>query len=558
VRCPRSFLIATFGGLFLAACRDGTGPDTGPSLECAEVDAEVLAVGEHRILDPNLTDACVRLPAADASGAQYLYVPVATEGTETEEGAQADYRVLGSSPVAAAVRAVPSPLLSAFRPPVRAAAFHAILRERERDLSRSPIQALFDRSRVTGLATVPPTVGEERAFQVCSTPRCDAFVTATATAQVVGSRVAIFLDNDAPAGGYTLADLTDVGILFDDFLYPIDTTAFGRESDIDANGVVIVLLTHRVNALSPDCNAQGSVILGYFFGADLLPRSSNNPGSNEGEIFYGLVPDPDNTACDISPGFARLRLPATFIHEFQHMISFNQHRLVRGASSEDIWLNEGLSHFAEELGARLLPPAECASGSCFQDFLGMGNMPNAFAYLESTEDFFLIEPGSSNGTLEERGANWLFVRWLADHFATDSVLGTDLTRRLVATSQLGAANATAQTGVPFSILVPEWQMTNYLDDLVGFNQPGTRLRYKTWNFRSVFQDSLGSSYPLLPDSTSGNGYANTGVLRAGSGRHVLVTQAGGAPLVDLLLTAPSGTEPVSPTVDARIGLVRVR
>ena len=97
-----------------------------------------------------------------------------------------------------------------------------------------------------------------------------------------------------------MPDLADVGILFDDFLYPIDTTAFGRESDIDANGVVIVLLTHRVNALSPDCNAQGSVILGYFFGADLLPRSSNNPGSNEGEIFYGLVPDPDNTACDIS------------------------------------------------------------------------------------------------------------------------------------------------------------------------------------------------------------------------------------------------------------------
>jgi hypothetical protein len=313
-----------------------------------------------------------------------------------------------------------------------------------------------------------------------------------------------------------------------------------------------------VNALSPDCNAQGSVILGYFFGADLLPRSSNNPGSNEGEIFYGLVPDPDNGACDISAAFARRRLPATFIHEFQHMISFNQHRLVRGGSSEDIWLNEGLSHFAEELGARLLPPAECASGSCFQDFLELGNIPNAFAYLDSTEAFFLIEPGSSNGSLEERGANWLFVRWLADHFATDSVLGTDLTRRLVATNLVGASNVAAETGVAFSILVPEWQMTNYLDNLPGFNQPGSRLRYKTWNFRQVFQDSLGSSYPLIPDNTSGNGYSHTGALRAGSGRHVLVTQAGGAPLVDLLLSAPSGTEPVSPTVDARIGLVRIR
>ncbi|HEY5940611.1 MAG TPA: hypothetical protein VIT87_07320 [Gemmatimonadales bacterium] len=557
MRCPRSVLIVTFGGLFLAACSDGTGPVPGPSLDCAEAGAEVLAVGEHRILDPNQTDACVRLPAAGASGAQHLYVPVATEGTETEDGVQADYAITGSSPTAAAARAVPSPLLSAFRPPVRAAGFHAMLRERERTLSQSPTQALFDRSRVRSLARVP-TVGEERTFDVCSTPRCQDFVQATATARVVGDRVAIYVDNDAPAGGYTDPDLVDVGILFDNFLYPIDTTAFGRESDIDANGVVIVLLTHRVNALSPDCNAQGSVILGYFFGADLLSRSSNNPGSNEGEIFYGLVPDPANGACDISAAFARLRLPATFIHEFQHMISFNQHRLVRGGNSEDIWLNEGLSHFAEELGARLLPPAECVSGSCFQDFLEMGNIPNAFAYLESTEDFFVIEPGSSNGSLEERGANWLFVRWLADHFATDSVLGTDLTRRLVATNLVGASNVADKTGVAFSILVPEWQMTNYLDDVAGFNQPGSRLRYKTWNFREVFQDSLGSPYPLIPDNTSGSGYTHTGVLRAGSGRHVLVTQAGGAPLVDLLLSAPSGTEPVSPTADARIGLVRIR
>jgi hypothetical protein len=402
------------------------------------------------------------------------------------------------------------------------------------------------------------TPGEQRTFQVCSTPQCDTFVDATATAQVVGNRVAIFVDDAAPAPGYTTPDLINVGALFDNFLYPIDTTAFGRESDIDANGVVIVLLTQRVNALSPDCDAAGSVILGYFFGADLLPRSSNNSGSNEAEIFYGLVPDINNPTCSITEQFARERLPPTFIHEFQHMISFNQHRLIRGGSAEDIWLNEGLSHFAEELGARRLPASECASGSCFQDFLERGNLPNAFAYLQSPEDFFLIEPGSSNGTLEERGANWLFVRWLADHFAADSVLGTDLTRKLVGTSLVGAANVVTQTGVPFSVLVPEWQMTNYLDDLPAFNQPASRLRYKTWNFRQVFADSLQQTFPLVPDNTSGPDYSQTGVLRAGSGRHVLVTQLAGAPAVDVLLTGPSGTDAVSPTVDARIGLVRIR
>jgi hypothetical protein len=526
-------------------------------LDCSAAPTEALAVGELRVLDPNQDNACVRLPAAGPAGAEHLYVPVATAGTETDEGVQADYMIAGSSS-AAAVRGVRSPLLSAFQAPVRADAFHAMLRARERGLSRDPSLALFNRGRVPPLAAVPPLVGEVRDFQVCSTPSCDDFVATTATARVVVGRVAIFVDNAAPAGGYDDADLADVGALFVDFLYPTDTTAFGRESDIDANGVVVVLLTQRVNALSPDCNATETVILGYFFGADLLPLSDNNPGSNEAEIFYGMVPDPANMSCTITEAFARTRLPATFIHEFQHMISFNQHRLLRGASSEETWLNEGLSHFAEELGARQMPASECLSGSCFEDFLRAGDIANAYAYLQSPEDFFLIEPGSSTGTLEERGANWLFVRWLADHFASDSVLGTDLTRRLVATTLLGAANVTAQTGVDFSILVPEWQMANYLDDLPGFDQPGSRLRYKTWNFRQVFPDSLQQPFPLVPDDVSGSGYSHTGVLRAGSGRHVLVTQAGSGPLVDLLLSAPSGLEPVDPSADARIGLVRIR
>jgi hypothetical protein len=101
-------------------------------------------------------------------------------------------------------------------------------------------------------------------------------------------------------------------------------------------------------------------------------------------------------------------------------------------------------------------------------------------------------------------------------------------------------------------------MTNYLDNLPGFDRPASRLRYKTWNFRQIFPDSLQQAFPLVPDNTGGPGYSHTGVLRAGSGRHVLVTQAGAAAPVDLVLSAPSDTEPVSPTVDARIGLVRIR
>jgi hypothetical protein len=318
---------------------------------------------------------------------------------------------------------------------------------------------------------------------------------------------------------------------------------------------VIVLLTQKVNALSSDCNSSGRIILGYFFGADLLPRSSANPGSNEAEVFYGLVPDPNNSQCTISKDEANIRLPATFIHEFQHMISFNQHVLVRGGSAEDTWLNEGLSHFAEELGGRQIPDVECPSStSCAQEFVE-GDLVNAFEYLSSPEEFFLIEPGNSTGKLEERGANWLFVRWLSDHFASDSILGTDLTRALVAANQVGSVNVSARSGVDFSILVGEWQLSNYLDDLPGFSAPGSRLRYKSWNFRQAAAPNGG--FPLVPDSTDGIAYEHSGTLRAGSGRHVRVVQEPGDPAVDLRLTAPTLT-PLPRTIVPRIALVRIR
>ena len=111
MRSPRSFPTAVFDVL-LAACSNGTDPGPGPSLDCTAASAEALAVGEHRILDPNQADACVRLPAAGPSGAQHFYVPVATEGTVADEGMLADYTITGASLAAAAVQGLPSPSLS--------------------------------------------------------------------------------------------------------------------------------------------------------------------------------------------------------------------------------------------------------------------------------------------------------------------------------------------------------------------------------------------------------------------------------------------------------------
>ena len=544
------------GSVVLAACGSSE-PNLPGTVDCSAVSPTALSPGQFTVLDAEQT-ACVRLPGGGGTESEYLYVALATEGAQTQNGASAPYMAKGGPGPAAAVASLRQTTFD--QAPTTAQAFHDLLRERERRLSEQPAVVTEARKGISAsIAPVPPDSGSKRTFSVCATTTCDSFVTTTATAKLVRQRVAIYLDDAAPAG-YTQSDLDFVGTLFDNYLYPIDTTAYGRESDLDNNGVVIVLLTQHVNELSPNCNSSGSVILGFFFGLDLLPSQAH---SNDGEVFYGVVPGTITPGCTVSKTFATQSLPPVFIHEFQHMISFNQHVLIRGGATEDTWLNEGLSHFAEELGGRLVPDTECPTvPSCADQFTG-GDIDDAYRYLNDTESSFLIEPGSSTGTLAERGANWLFVRWLGDHFAATQPEATDLTHKLVQTSLLGSANVAAVTGEDFSTLVSQWQLANYLDDLPNFTPASDRLQYTSWNFRALYlqnfqQGVFAKPYPLTPDSTRTGVYQHTGVLRAGSGRHVRVIQPASSSEAAFVLTNPSGSATVPVAVKPRIAVARVR
>jgi hypothetical protein len=286
-------------------------------------------------------------------------------------------------------------------------------------------------------------------------------------------------------------------------------------------------------------------------------------GSNAGEIFYGLVPDPANSSCVITRSFALATIGPTFLHEFQHMISFGRHVVLAHGRSEDNWLDEGLSRLAEELGGREIPDSFCAPNTCLGTY-PFGDVENAFQYLhkDTLEASPLIEPGNVDGTLPENGANWLFVRWLSDHFASDTILGTSLTRALdgadspAGTSLTGSTNVSTVTGSGFPDLVGEWQLANYLTALSGFSEPTGRLHYRSWNFGRVFPATFGS-YPLRPDSLMTGSYTHTGVLRPGSGRHLLVIQPPSSPEVDVLLLSPTGNG-VDATLVPRVAVARMQ
>jgi hypothetical protein len=545
------------GVLATAAC--GNDPNPPGTIDCSSVAPTLLSAGQFEILDAS-EQACVRIPGAASVEAEYLYVALSGDGTVSENGTAPAYELQGGlSPSASVARLGQASL---HRAPSPAAAFHDMLRERERTMTQRRPAAGASRPRVSAsVVSVPPVVGSVRTFDVCANTTCTSFVQSTATAKVVGQRVAIYLDDDAPAG-FTQSDMDEVGALFDAHLHGIDTTAFGSESDLDQNGVVIVLLSQHVNDLSPDCNTTGSIILGFFFGLDLFPIQ-DPVHSNDGEIFYAAVPRQDMPNCDAyTKTEVTKSLPTVFIHEFQHMISFNQHVLVNGGDVEETWLNEGLSHYAEELGGREVPDEFCPLfAQCEDEFL-QGNISNAYGYLNDPESTFLVAPSASGGSLEERGASWLFVRWLGDHFAATQPLAPELTRALLQTDLTGAANVEAVTGEDFPTLVAQWQSANYVTDLPGFTPSSNRLRYTSVDFRALyganFPANFDKPYPLTPDSTKNGIYDRTGVLRGGSGRHVRIIQPVGSGEVAFILTDGGGSIALASTVVPRIALVRVR
>jgi hypothetical protein len=348
-------------------------------------------------------------------------------------------------------------------------------------------------------------VGTTRTFKVLSKiPANDneqlMFATVTATLRFAGQNILIYIDQQAPGGGFSDSVITKLGTWFDQDLYPLGVNTFGSESDIDVNDRVIVLMTPVVNGLTSPNNC-GVVIAGFFFGLDL----TQNVNSNRGEVFYSLVPDPQGTfSCPRSVALVEQSAPPTFIHEFQHMISFNQHVLVRPGSDEEAWLNEGLSHIAEEVAARFYenkyPPPP---GRLFSDTAGIfisNDLSNSYQFLEATPATSLTI-FESTGTLAERGAAWLFLRWLADQ--KDETIFA----RLVQTNLTSIANVENVAAESFPVLFGDWAIALWTDSIPGHPRTSVpaRNRFKSRNLRVIYArlnaiapQDFPRPYPLVP------------------------------------------------------------
>jgi len=471
-----------------------------------------LAIGDYAAVEPARVAGCALFPPAGSDTAEYLIAPQQVSGAA---GDSVSYRLRGDSAA-----------LPVFgRPAVRerpfSLAFHDALRAAEADFAGRPRSALA--AAPSDAATAAEIgVGDRRTFRVCSKFDCNTledFSLVDAEARYVGKRAALYQDLTAPAGGFATTDFETLGALFDEQLYDVATRAFGAESDVDLNGRVLILFTPVVNRLTPAAECSQAFVTGFFFGIDIDPAFANDDRSNHGEVFYAIVPDSAQTlTCRFTVAQVRRLVPVTFIHEFQHMISYHQRVLVRGASAEELWLNEAMSHLAEELGAfRMLSLGDTKS---FSEF-AIGDLLNAFVYLKDPEPqhmLFKVTPG----TIEERGASWLFLRWVVDQF------GDPVIRRLSETSLRGQQNIAAATSESVPLLLTQWFLANYVSDLPGVPTQG-RLRYRKWNFRTQYANLNAQSpttfdrpFPIVPPVFTGGMFDVSGYLRSGSGAYFRV------------------------------------
>jgi hypothetical protein len=472
------------GALFASACADHqpTPPTPVPQLSgapCVAAGSLQLSVAQDARIDCGNGGTIVTVAA---NGASYLVVPQLPVDRVSRN--PVSYRL--SSNLAATVAAiVPAPsLLPVLGGEVKTSrssetaqrSFDRTLRQRalERTLtgewSRSQRAGSQRAANSSAPASLPAT-GTTRDFRVLASPSGQAFTGVTARLAFAGQNLLLYVDTLAPAGGFTADQVQAFGALFDRTLYPIDTAAFGPPSDADGNGRVIMLMTPVVNELTPTSTCEQSGFVAGFFDEEDLGGAAADSNSNHGEVFYSIVPDPSAlSSCAHSIGDVALSVPATFMHELQHLISFSQHFVVHQGRPEYGWLDEGLSIVAEELGSvyyeQKCPGTACRTNPAqlfpdsSQGFI-QGFLFDSYEYALRTDTASVTLHSDSDGGFSWRGGDWLLMRWLGDHF------GAGFFRKLDESTDTGVANIESASGQSFPTLFATFGMALFADSLPG-------------------------------------------------------------------------------------------
>jgi hypothetical protein len=574
-RISHGVILSTGFALFAAACSNSPDAPTTPtttnlsfkSAPCSASGTVQLSVAQTTRVDCSNGGSTVTLAG---SGASYLvvaefasgqgpnsYIPYRLISGAAAAAASQSNRIGAASSRLGALAGAVSTSLVAPRPGARQAAFSRALRARAQKMVRSgawraSLKSAPSKAVRADVAAVP-TVGTTRQFSVLKADDGSAFANVTARLAYAGTSVLVYIDTAAAANGFTAAQLQAFGTLFDQTLYPIDTASFGSPSDIDQNGHVIMLMSPVVNALTSaaDCSTNGYVA--GFFEEEDLGGGASDPNSNHGEIFYSIAPDPaGKSSCAHTAADVGFSVPATFLHELQHLISFSQHVVIHGGLPEDGWLDEGLSIVAEELGS-VYYEQKCPGTSCRTD--------PAQIFPDSSQGFvsdflydsyqFALLPDTASVTLHSdaddgfswRGGDWLLMRWLGDQF------GTGIWKKMDQSTSIGVPNIEGASGKTFPDLFSNFGLSLVTDSLPGY--PRTTApsinRFLSRNLRQLWSRLYATSggetdipyvFPVQVFSITAD--TSTAVMDPGTMSFFRLDTQANAPTVSLQFAGPGG------------------
>jgi hypothetical protein len=276
--------------------------------------------------------------------------------------------------------------------------------------------------------------------------------------------------------------------------YPALRNAFGSEWNPGVDG------DPRLHILFN--RAMGSSALGYYYSMDEY-TAPVRPVSNEKEIFF-INLDAVNGAR------SQRLLDSVLAHEFQHMIHWSEDR------GEELWINEGLSNYAQEVAG--LP----------------ASVPYVAIFAAQPDTQLNAWSGEPSETLPHYGAAQLLVTYLAERF------GPEFLRRLVAEPADGARGveqALAALGVDeeFPEIFADWVVANYADQPGALDSAG-RYGYETYAVPPLAPAARHQQYPVEDSQGQAFNQATDYLVLEGAGDVTFRFQ--GAPETRLVATTP--------------------
>lgn len=377
---------------------------------------------------------------------------------------------------------------------------------------------------------------------------CTERATVRAVVRLVGENSIWLEDVDNPGDGFTDSELAGLDAFYANHARPVHNRYFGSLTDIDGLDRFVVLMTKEVN--------REPGLRGYVWAGDLYPGSECLV-SNQAEIFYGQVPDPDGlVGRPVTKESLLDYYPSLLTHEVTHIVQRGA-QIYGGAGLKERWELEGGATLSEQLvayrlfGHESIPDrgrteyeegrawySEWASGMA--RFFGWGTdggsrrVPGAPEQCSWAGSRSQGNDGPCLGRRQVYDVPSMLLRFVMDRWGGDYPGGEEaLMRRLTQSPRGGYGSLAEVSESRIELLLANFYLSVWMD------LHGADL-FPSWDLREIWSEFDEAAW-LRPYTATAAGYEYEWNIRAGSSSYLRWSPEGDAMApTSLRVTAPDG------------------